>query len=162
MKYSFLDYAEDSYNFLNSAYLMGIMSTSMIPQIHDTYEKYLKHIIRTYDMIRNPDEHYKVMSLHSVKLLYNYLFVETRNCFWDGFVFPISSITKNALLNIDELAKLTRFPSLNSKMLSLEEIEKKMEELRLFKREYDEILYSLEHPDLSLSDFEEETIKMVY
>lgn len=74
--YTYLDFAENDYNFFMHNYQDGVIANNMAAEAQNACEKYLKHLIEEYDDGTNTSGHFshdRILKSHSLGNLINYI-----------------------------------------------------------------------------------------
>lgn len=112
---TYLDFAENNYEFLIAAYEQGLVGNAMGAMAQETCEKYLKHIVEEYIMPQNSQDNMKkteVLRTHNLSKLSKYI----------SEYVPDIKLNRQALNLVNGLYFTTRYPGDESIVVEKEDI----------------------------------------
>lgn len=135
---SYLDFAEDDYAFLKSAYDDGLVYNAMASIAQNICEKYLKHIVDKYvepEDQTEMSEKASVLRTHNLRALINYL---------QGNGFEFDRDTKNSILKANGFYYSARYPGPDSFFVNQDDIDDSFEAVEKCREKVLEIVNELE------------------
>ena len=104
-KYTYLDFAENDYQFFMHNYRTGVIANNMAAEAQNACEKYLKHLIEEYDDIHNASAHFthaRILKARNLGNLLDYLMCAMN--------IRVPDRMYNELLQISEYSYTVRYP----------------------------------------------------
>jgi HEPN domain-containing protein len=115
---SYLDFAENDYQYLHNSYVRGDIANHMCAMAQEICEKYMKHIIETHIKPQTSEEVYLKQSMlktHNLNKIINYLD--------DTLAINYSDDARMSMLAINGFYFSTRYPGDDSFMATKKDVE---------------------------------------
>ena len=135
---SYFDFADNDFQFFMASYNHGMIANMMGAMAQGICEKYMKHLISSYDDIQTREknsEHQSILRSHNLTRLMKYL--------KENLGIEYSKETSRKMKTIDGFYFSTRYPGEDSIMLDSEDIEDCKEAVEACRKETLELINSL-------------------